>query len=131
MREGSFRIVFERSPVAVLLLSVVTCGLYLIYWYWNLYEDFYSLMGQTPTGNEFALDLILALLTLGIWGIYMDYRISIALNALQEERNMPVRQTEIPVLILDLAAYVTFFLAFFLSSALQQDVLNRILRKSR
>ena len=119
-----------RSTFVVLLLSIVTCGIYLIYWYSELYDDMTELTGQTPTGNPFILDFLLSVLTVGIWGIYVDYRISQQLVDLQKERGMQPSDTTVPVLLLDVAAYVTCLFTYFISSAIQQEVFNKILAAS-
>jgi len=119
----------QRSPLLVLLLAILTCGLYLIYWYQCYYEDWEALTGKTPTGNVFLLDFIFSLLTAGIWGIYVDYKISQELLLYQRENNLTERDTGLIIVILDIASYLTVFITFFISSAIQQDLLND-LRKS-
>lgn len=119
----------RRDPVLVVILSIVTCGIYLIFWYARIYDELITLTGKTPTGNTFILDFLLFFLTLGVWGIYVDYRISHHLNDLQEERGMTVNDTAALVVVLDVAAYFTIAFTSFLSSAIQQDLLNRMMER--
>ena len=99
----------EQSPVLVILLTVITCGLYLIYWYYVVYQDLELLYGRTPTGNSFVLDLLLTVITVGLWGVYVDYQISVLCNELQQRYQMPPNDTTLLSIILDLSAYVTAF----------------------
>jgi hypothetical protein len=75
------------------------------------------------------MDLILALLTVGIWAIYVDYNISSALMSLEQPEYIPggINDSRPIVVILDLAAYFSVAITFILSSAIQQDHLNRIM----
>ena len=62
----------KRNPVVIALLSFVTFTLYAYYW---LYETTVEL--QEETGRDDLtpiLDVILAALTLGVWGVYAAYR---------------------------------------------------------
>ena len=119
-----------RSPALVLVLSVVTCGLFLIYWYYKMYEDLKQLTGSTPTGNDYILDFILAVLTCGIWGIYVDYKISVQIGELQQKNGLSKSDLESLVIILDIAAYITVFITYYISSAIQQDALNKVMTKA-
>jgi Domain of unknown function (DUF4234) len=117
----------DTSPALVLILSIVTCGLYLIYWYYSVYSDLNQLDGRTPTGNAYFIDFLLMIVTCGIWGIYVDYRISQQLNELQEKAGLAANDTTALVIILDVAAYVTIAFTYMISSAIQQDQLNKVM----
>lgn len=116
----------KRSPAAVLILSIVTCGIYLFFWYYAVYRELTILDGRTPTGNTYSLDLLLALITCGVWGIYVDYKISEQLGAVQTKLGMKTTDNTMAVVLLDVASYVTIFFTYFVTSAIQQDELNRI-----
>lgn len=117
----------DTSPALVLVLAIVTCGLYLIYWYYSVYSDLKQLDGRTPTGNAYFVDFLLMIVTCGIWGIYVDYRISQQLNELQERAGLQANDTTALVIILDVAAYVTIAFTYMISSAIQQDQLNKVM----
>ena len=46
----------RREPAFVLVLSILTLGLYLPFWYHGIYEDLQALDGKTPTGRGYWLD---------------------------------------------------------------------------
>ncbi len=62
----------ERSFVTVLLLAMVTCGIYGIIVSYQRREEL-----RIATGDESikpGMDLLLTFLLCGIWGLYADYR---------------------------------------------------------
>lgn len=116
----------KRSPASVLILAIVTCGIYLFFWYYAVYRELEILDGRTPTGNSYSLDLLLSLITCGVWGIYVDYKISEQLGSIQTRLGMKTTDNTMAVVLLDVASYVTIFFTYFVTSAIQQDELNRI-----
>ncbi len=70
------------------------------------------------------------ILTLSIYGIWVDYRISQQIAEFEERNGLgPVQDTTIIAVILDVAAYFTAFWTNFVTSAIQQDQINRIVEK--
>ena len=122
--------IHRREPALVLVLSVVTFGLYLPFWYHGIYEDLKALDGRTPTGHAFWLDFLFVLLTFAIYGIWVDYQISQQIAEFEERNGLgPVQDTSIIAVILDVASYATVFVTNFITSAIQQDQLNRVVEK--
>lgn len=120
----------RREPALVLVLSIITFGIYLPFWYHGIYQDLEALDGSTPTGHGFWLDFFLVILTLAIYGIWVDYRISQQIAEFEERNDLgPVQDTTIVAVILDVAAYVTAFWTNFVTSAIQQDQINRVVEK--
>lgn len=117
----------EQSPVLVFVLGLFTCGIYVLYWYYSRYQVFKALTGRTPTGNSFALDFLLLIVTCSIWHVYMDYRISMQLNDLQQEVGLPENDTTTLTVLLDVAGYLTGYVTGLVSTAIQQDQLNKVL----
>jgi len=122
--------IHRREPALVLVLSVVTLGLYLPFWYHGIYEDLKALDGRTPTGHGFWLDFLFVLLTFAIYGIWVDYQISKQIAEFEERNGLgPAQDTTIIAVILDVASYATVFVTNFITSAIQQDQLNRVVEK--
>ncbi len=123
-------IIHRREPALVLVLSVVTFGLYLPFWYHGIYEDLKALDGRTPTGHGFWRDFLFVLLTFAIYGIWVDYQISQQIAEFEERNGLgPAQDTSIIAVILDVASYATVFVTNFITSAIQQDQLNRVVEK--
>ncbi len=117
-----------RSPAVVLLASILTCGLYQVYWYYRMYEELEALTGSTPTGNTYLLDLLLVVITCTLYGVWVDYKLSMQLVEAMRERGLqPPQDNPTMVVLLDVAAYVTGWLTNLVSTAVHQDLLNRML----
>jgi len=120
----------RREPALVLVFSIITFGLYLPFWYHGMYEDLKTLGGRTPTGHGFWLDFLFVIITLAIYGIWVDYQISREIAEIEENNGLgPAQDTALIAVILDVASYVTAFFTNFVTSAIQQDQLNRIVDK--
>ncbi len=114
----------------LLLLSLCTCGIYLAFWYRWFYKDMKALTGSTPTGMSWFIDLCITLLTAGVWGIYVDFQMSKKLYQYEVENNLPQpNDTMTDVLMLGVAAYLTGYVTNFISSAMHQSQMNRIVEK--
>lgn len=123
-------IIQRREPALVLILAIVTFGLYLPFWYHGIYEDLVRLDGRTPTGHGFWLDFFFVILTFAIYGIWVDYRISQQIAEFEDRNGLgPAQDTSIVAVILDVAAYFTAFFTNFVTSAIQQDQMNRLAEK--
>jgi hypothetical protein len=123
-------IIHRREPALVLILSIVTLGFYLPFWYHGIYQDLERLDGRTPTGHSFWLDFFFVILTFAIYGIWVDYQISQQIAEFEERNGLgPVQDTSIIAVILDAASYFTAFFTNFVTSAIQQDQLNRLADK--
>lgn len=123
-------IIQRREPAMVLVLSIITFGIYLPFWYHGVYEDLQKLDGRTPTGHGFWLDFLFVLLTFAIYGIWVDYQISRQIADFEERNGLgPVQDTSIITIILDVASDFTAFVTNFVTSAIQQDQINRVVEK--
>jgi len=123
-------IIQRREPALVLVLSIITLGIYLPFWYHGIYEDLKTLDGRTPTGHGFWLDFFFVLVTFAIYGIWVDYQISQQIAEFEERNDLgPVQDTSIIAVILDAASYFTAFFTNFVTSAIQQDQINRVVEK--
>ncbi|MEQ9362838.1 MAG: hypothetical protein RIF32_01265, partial [Leptospirales bacterium] len=86
------------------------------------------LAGTTPTGNSFAIDLLLILATCSLWHVYMDYRISTLCNELQRKFGLADNDTTTLTVVLDVAGYLTGYLTGLVSTAIHQDQINKLHR---
>lgn len=62
----------KREPWIVVVLGLVTCGLYLLYWQYVTTEELKTSTGRNDLNP--VLDLILGFVTCGIWVVYVSYR---------------------------------------------------------
>ncbi len=123
--------IFEkRDPGIVLVLSLFTCGFYLFYWYFRMYEELEELTGEPITTTGYWLDLLFTILSCSVYGIWIDYRISQQLHDFEIEQGLPAPgDTATMAVVLDGLAYISGFFTNYVTSALHQDQLNKIVRK--
>ena len=70
------------------------------------------------------------IITLAIYGIWVDYQISQQIAEFEERNGLgPVQDTSVVALILDAVSFFTAFFSNFVTSAIQQDQLNRLADK--
>jgi len=70
------------------------------------------------------------ILTFAIYGIWVDYQISLQIAQFEERNGLgPVQDTSVITIILDVASYFTAFVTNFVTSAIQQDQINRVVEK--
>jgi hypothetical protein len=62
----------EESPASVILLSLVTCGIYAVYWLYKSSEQLRIALNDDTIKP--GMDILLLFLTCGIWGIYVEIR---------------------------------------------------------
>ena len=122
----------QRNPAFVLIFAVLTCGLYLIYWYAQMYDELQLLTGATPTGNEFFIDLLFVIISCGLYGVWVDYRISIQMRDYEASRGVAhPNDTATLAVVLDIASYLTAFATNIVSSAVHQDQMNKLVERQR
>ncbi len=62
----------KRSPVAVLLLSIVTCGIYSLYLVYQISREVREFRGDSSIDP--GLELLLCIITCGLYQIYWYYK---------------------------------------------------------
>ena len=92
----------KRREIAVaIILSIVTCGIYGIYWFIVLTDD----VKAASEDNNFqsgGIAFLLTLVTCGIYGIYWAYKMGELMKVAQSKRNLPVKDNSVLYLILAL-----------------------------
>ncbi|MBW7857275.1 MAG: DUF4234 domain-containing protein [Leptonema sp. (in: Bacteria)] len=118
-----------RSPVMVVVLVLITCGLYLPYWYFVTYRQLESISGHSPTGLPIVVDFIIAILTVGLWGIYIDYCISRELQNIRKANQIEAPDSMMLVLALDSVSIFTVHVLFVITCSIQQHEWNEIVNQ--
>ena len=93
----------ERDIVVSILLSIVTCGIYGIYWFITLTDDA-SKANNDPnfTGvNAFLLTLVIC----GIYGIYWNYKIGKEMFEANQKRGITASDNSTLYLILSIFGF--------------------------
>ena len=93
-------IVPNRSIPMAIILSLVTCGVYSLYWFVVMTDEANSVSDETATGG--ALSLIFTLITCGLYGIYWHYQMGKKLYDAGVKNNVAISDNSVLYLILSL-----------------------------
>lgn len=104
-----------RSVGMCVVLTIITCGIYGLYWMYCVHNDVQTVSGH-PMGVEGGMVIVLTLITCGIYGLYWNYKMG---QALDEARGTPGGYQGILYLVLSL------FELDIVSLALMQSELNK------
>ena len=111
-------IVEQRSIAKAVIFSLITCGIYSLYWLYKLTEEAHQLAGERTTATG-GMVILYTFITCGIYSIYWFYKMGITANMIREQRGMSVDSSS-PVIYL----LLTIFGLGIVSEALLQDTLN-------
>jgi len=75
----------KRNIAVGILLSVVTCGIYGMYWLFCLAEDVNQLAGR-PDATSGGMVLLFSIITCGIYQLYWFYKSGDILDSMREAR---------------------------------------------
>ena len=104
----------KRSVVTAIIFSIITCGIYGIYWFVKLTDEMnYATRNVNDTSGGMAF--ILTILTCGLYGIYWAYKMGEKVDTLERTNG----SKGILFLIL------TFLGLGIIVYALAQDALNK------
>jgi hypothetical protein len=115
----------ERNPVVVVVLSLLTCSLYGFYWLYVTTKEL-----KEETGDERldpTVDLLLAIVTFGLWGIYAAWRNADIAHRALVARGVAHQDRSAMIAGFGIATYF-FGLAWLVSVALLQEDYNALAR---
>lgn len=109
----------ERNIATSIILTLVTCGIYGIYWFVVLTDDIRLASGDesAPSGG---IAFLLTIVTCGIYGIYWAYRMGKALVLAKQKNNLNAEDNSVLYLILQVLGLG------IINYALMQNELNII-----
>lgn len=102
----------EKRDIAIsILLTIITCGIYGIYWFIKLTDDVATLSGDSELSGGKAF--LFTLLTCGIYGIYWAYKIGKDIFEAQNKYKVAATDNSVLYLILDIfgLGIITYCLA--------------------
>lgn len=108
----------KRNIAVCIILALVTCGLYSIYWMICLTDDANQVAGTNDTSG--GMVFLFSLLTCGIYGLYWMYKQGEKLDMAKNEHGIPSSNSGILYLILGI------FGLGIISYALMQDSINKL-----
>lgn len=90
----------QRNIVLAIIFSLITCGIYNIYWFIVLTNDVGRLSGDNSfTGGKHFL---LSLITCGIWSFIWSYQLGKNIAEAQRQRGLPSTDNSVLYLVVTL-----------------------------
>lgn len=115
-----------RSPGLTLLLILLTCGIYYLYFIYVTSQETQDFLEEPDTSP--GLEILLCLLTCGLYNIYWDYKMGKRIAAMCLRVGLPPTDNAVLYLVLDLIGAGGFASLGLLNPLLQQESLNRVWR---
>lgn len=88
----------ERNIVVCIILSIITCGVYGIFWFVSLTDDTNTLSGDYKTSGGMAF--LFTIITCGLYSLYWMYRQGDKIDQAKANRGIPSSNSGIFYLIL-------------------------------
>ena len=113
----------ERNFVVGIILSIITCGIYYIYWFITLTDDVRVVNKNSSLSG--VKSFLFTIITCGIYGYYWAYKMGKTLVKAKEKNNLPAEDNSVLYLILQLLGFG------IINYALMQNDLNQIARGTK
>lgn len=107
----------QRSVGMCVVLSIITCGIYMIYWLVCLNDDVNEVTGRRG-GTSGGMVVLFTLLSCGIYGVYWNYKMGERLDEARRQQGVPTGSLAILYLVLSLFGFG------IISMALMQNEVN-------
>ncbi len=111
MDESQIRNLRARDVVPRVVLTIVTCGIFGLYWIYTLTRDIHELSGKPQTGSPIQA-VIFSVLTCGLYFLYWVYKISGELVETRREMGLaldPVEKSMYAIVIVIMTFMATGF----------------------
>ena len=113
----NYQKIANRDIVMAVILSIITCGIYGIYWFIVMTDDANVISDEQNASGGLAF--LYTLLTCGIYGIYWNYKMGQKLFAAGQKYNKQINDNSILYLILSI------FGVAIINYCLMQNDLNK------
>ena len=117
--KGEFVMIERRNIAVCIVMTLVTCGIYGIYWIVCLTNDVNTVSGDV-NGTSGGMVVLLTIVTCGIYGIYWAYKQGEKLDFTKNNRGIPSSNSGVLYLILQIFGFG------IIAYALMQNELNKL-----
>ena len=117
--KGEFVMIERRNIAVCIVLTLVTCGIYGIYWIVCLTNDVNTVSGDV-NGTSGGMVVLLTIVTCGIYGIYWAYKQGEKRDFTKNNRGIPSSNSGVLYLILQIFGFG------IIAYALMQNELNKL-----
>ncbi len=90
----------EKNIAIAIILSIVTCGIYGLYWFVTLTDDTNAIAETEGTTGVMAL--VLTIVTCGIYGWYWAYQMGAKVDIMKQKNGEPASSSSILFIILQI-----------------------------
>lgn len=118
---GGFAAVTQRNIGMCILLSIITCGIYNIFWFFAITDDTNKISGD-PNATSGGMAFLYSLITCGLYTFFWMYKRGEIIDNYNRSRGLGSTSNSIIYLVL------TIFGLGFISYCLVQNELNKIAR---
>ena len=94
----------NKNIALSIVLSIVTCGIYGLYWLCTMNDDANIVSGETSDQSGIMV-IILTIITCGIYGFYWNYKMGKKLYTAGQRNNKDISDNSIIYLILSLFGF--------------------------
>ncbi|MBR1875743.1 MAG: DUF4234 domain-containing protein [Lachnospiraceae bacterium] len=109
----------SRNIALCIILSIITCGIYTLYWIFVANDELNSISGDQD-GTSGGLVLLFIIITCGIYGWYWNYKMGEKVDTIKNRMGIQSANSSVIFLLLDI------FGLGIVSLALMQDTINRV-----
>ena len=109
----------KRNTALYVILSIITCGIFGLYWFCTLNNDTNKVSGH-PEATGGVAALLLTIITCGIYSLFWMYNMGMRIDEEKMRRGMPCGNTGTLYLILALVGFG------WVSEILLQGELNKL-----
>ncbi|MCA9608794.1 MAG: DUF4234 domain-containing protein [Myxococcales bacterium] len=95
----------QRNPIVIIVLMLVSCGLYAFYYTYETTKELLAFLGRDDVDP--TTELIINLLTCGLFGMYVEYRNQQMIDAWYQSQGL---QHEAKAQLVGLCNLGTFFI---------------------
>ncbi len=117
--DATYGTIQKRNIAVYFILSIVTCGIFGLYWFCTLNDDTNKISGH-PEAMGGVAALLLSIVTCGIYSLFWAYNMGTRIDEVKAKRGMPGGDTGTLYLIL-----AVFGLAWVAELLLQSE-LNKL-----
>jgi hypothetical protein len=90
-------IIEKRSIPVCIILAIITCGIYILFWEYKILDGLYRANGKPSSAGT---DVLLSIVTCGLYGLYMMYQAGKMESEILARYGMPHRDDSVFYLIL-------------------------------
>ena len=96
---GGLGMIQRREIVMAIVLTIVTCGIYALYWMYAITEDVNKVSGEAnPTSG--GMVLLLSIITCGLYSIYWIYKMGKTISEAGSKHGIEIQDNSVLYLIL-------------------------------